>query len=487
MAAHFLDELAWRGLIHQCTDEPGLRAHLDLTAAGAKPRRAYAGVDPTADSLTIGNLVPIILLARFQRAGHTPVVVMGGGTGLIGDPSGKSAERQLMTRELVEANVASQRTIFERVLDFSTGAKNAALMTNNIDWLGGLSYLEALRDVGKHFSVNQMIQRDSVRDRLHNREQGISYTEFSYMILQAYDFLHLYRALGVTLQMGGSDQFGNIVSGCDLIRRHTFVDPLDVAIPAAAATAAQRIGHPGPDVQASWRQQAADAAARSKSLPAFGLTTPLITKADGGKFGKTESGAVWLTAKRGPGDTSPARTSPYAFYQFWLNAADADAGPFLKTFTFRTKDEIEALLARQTANPGERAPQRTLAQDMTDLLHGQPARLAAEAAAQALFSGDIAALPADLLGEVLAAAPTSNHDKAALSAEAGAGTPLLDVLAATLCKSKSEARQALTEGSVSVNGKKAALADRLTAAHLLHGSTIALRRGKKNWHVTRWA
>ncbi|MFN0012613.1 MAG: tyrosine--tRNA ligase [Phycisphaerales bacterium] len=450
MALHFLDDLGERGLIHQCTDEPELRAHLDLSAAGAKPRRAYVGFDPTADSLTIGNLVPIMLLARFQRAGHTPLVVMGGGTGLIGDPSGKSAERQLMTRELVEANVASQRTIFERVLDFSAGAKNAAVMTNNVDWLAGLSYLDALRDVGKHFSVNQMIQRDSVRDRLHTREQGISYTEFSYMVLQAYDFLHLYRASGVTLQMGGSDQFGNIVSGCDLIRRNV----------------------------------GASVGCGADGALSFGLTTPLITKADGGKFGKTESGAVWLTAKRGQSDSSPARTSPYAFYQFWLNAADADVEKFLKTFTFRATDEIAAVLAKHAANPAERAPQRTLAQDMTDMLHGKAAREAAEAAAAALFSGDIAALPADLLAEVLSAAPTSAHDKGLL---AGEGAAVLDVLATTLCKSKSEARQALTEGSVSVNGKKAAMADRLTAANLLHGSVIALRRGKKNWHVTRWA
>ena len=447
MAAHFLDELAWRGLIHQCTDEPGLRGHLDLSAPGAKPRRAYVGFDPTADSLTIGNLVPIMLLARFQRAGHTPVVVMGGGTGLIGDPSGKSAERQLMTRELVEANVASQRTIFERVLDFAGGSPNKAEIVNNVDWLGGLSYLDALRDVGKHFSVNQMIQRDSVRDRLNNREQGISYTEFSYMVLQAYDFLHLYRASGVTMQMGGSDQFGNIVSGCDLIRRN------------------------------------AGGGDGSGAL-SFGLTTPLITKADGGKFGKTESGAVWLTARRGPTDASPARTSPYAFYQFWLNTADADLEKFLKTFTFRGKDEIGGLLADHAGNPGARGPQRVLAQDMTDLLHGRGARDGAEAAAGALFSGDIASLAPDLLDEVLAAAPSSNHDRALL---AGEGAALLDVLATTLCKSKSEARQALTEGSVAVNGKKAALADRLTAANLLHGSVIALRRGKKNWHVARWA
>ncbi len=446
MPAHFLDDLRERGLIHQCTDEAGLRAHLDLSAAGGQPRRAYVGFDPTADSLTIGNLVPIMLLARFQRAGHVPVVVMGGGTGLIGDPSGKSAERQLMTRERVEANVASQRTIFERVLDFSAGAKNAAQLTNNIDWLSGLTYLDALRDVGKHFSVNQMIQRDSVRDRLHNREQGISYTEFSYMVLQAYDFLHLYRAQGVTLQMGGSDQFGNIVSGSDLIRRHS--------VEAAGAA------------------------------PAFGLTTPLITKADGGKFGKTESGAVWLTAKRGETDTNPNRTSPYAYYQFWLNAADADAEKFLKTFTFRPVDEITALMGEHAANPGARAPQRALAQDATDLLHGREARVAAEGAAQALFSGDVAALSAELLGEVLAAAPASSHDKALL---AGEGVPLLDVLATTLCKSKSEARQALTEGSISVNGTKATPADRLTAARLLHGTTIALRRGKKNWHATLWA
>src|SRR5262245_18461421 len=272
----FLAELAWRRLIAQCTNEPGLREHL---AAGT--RRAYIGFDPTADSLTVGNLVPITLLAHFQRAGHVPVVVAGGGTGLIGDPSGKSAERMLQTREQVAANVESQKKIYERVLDFSPAAKNRAVLVNNIDWLAPLGYLDALRDIGKHFSVNMMIQKESVRERLHARDQGISYTEFSYMILQAYDFLHLFEKQGVALQMGGSDQWGNIVAGLDLIRR-------------------VRAGQSG--------QGTADGGHPERDA-AFGLTTPLITKSDGGKFGKSEEGSVWLTADR---------TSPYAFYQFWL-------------------------------------------------------------------------------------------------------------------------------------------------------------------------
>ncbi|MBS0189488.1 MAG: tyrosine--tRNA ligase, partial [Planctomycetes bacterium] len=296
----FLEEMRWRGQLHQCTDESGLERHL---AGGV--RRAYAGFDPTADSLTIGNLVTIMALARFQRAGHKPVAVMGGGTGLIGDPSGKSAERQLNTRETVAANVKSIEKIFGRLLDFGGGAETRAEMVNNIDWLDKISYLDALRDIGKHFSVNMMIQKDSVRERLHNRDQGISYTEFSYMILQSYDYLHLFRAMGVTLQMGGSDQWGNIVGGSDLIRR---------------------MGTQG--TNESW-----------------GLTWPLVTKADGGKFGKTESGAVWLSAHR---------TSPYAYYQFWLNAADADVIRFLKTFTFVAREEIEALEHKVKTEPGAR-------------------------------------------------------------------------------------------------------------------------------------
>jgi tyrosyl-tRNA synthetase len=425
--AGLLAELRWRGLLHQVTHEPELMAHL---APGG--RAAYVGFDPTADSLTIGNLVAIKLLMHWQRAGHRPVVVLGGGTGLIGDPSGKSAERMLLTPELVDHNVSAQRKIFERLLDFSgpTGAK----LVNNLDWLHKLSFIDVLRDVGKHFSVNAMIQRDSVRDRLHNRDQGISYTEFSYMILQAYDFLHLRQQHGVTVQMGGSDQWGNILSGADLIRR---------------------------------LQPPADSAA-------FGLTAPLVTRADGGKFGKTEAGAVWLSRER---------TSPYAFYQFWLNTDDADVVRYLHLFTFYSAEEIAELQAEHTKNPGGRLAHRALARHMTELLHGEAERGLAEAAAQALFSGDIAALPEPILTEVFASIPASDHDKTQLAA----GVSLVELLAATsLVKSKREAREFLQSGSVSLNGRKVGPDDKATSADLLHGSLIALRRGKKSWHLTRW-
>jgi tyrosyl-tRNA synthetase len=427
----FVSELKWRNLIAQTTGEEELRAHL---ASG--PRRAYVGFDPTADSLTIGNLVPIMLLAHFQRAGHTPVVLAGGGTGLIGDPSGKSAERTLQTREQVEHNVNRQRRIFERLLDFS--ASNKPLMLNNADWLCKLSFIDALRDVGKFFSVNVMVQKDSVRERLNNRDQGISYTEFSYMILQAYDFHYLHEAHAVTLQMGGNDQWGNITAGTDLIRK------------AAAAA-----GRPAPEVHA--------------------LTAPLVTKADGGKFGKTEAGAVWLTADR---------TSPYAYYQFWLNAMDADVIRFLKIFTFLSQEEIDALAHSLATNPGAREAQRALAREATALLHGPTERDHAEAAAKALFSGDISGLPEAMLREVLSSAPSSNHSRASLE---GDGVPILDLLVSTgLAASKREAKEFLASGSVAINGRKAGPDDRVKTSDLLHGSLIALRRGKKNWHLTCW-
>jgi tyrosyl-tRNA synthetase len=439
----FLAELRWRDQLHQASDEVALRTHL------GEPRRAYVGYDPTSDSLTIGNLVTIMLLRRWQEAGHTPVVVMGGGTGLIGDPSGKSAERQLLTEDRVRANVDSQRRIFGSLLDFS--GPRAATVVNNADWLRPLGYIEVLRDVGKHFSVNQMVARDSVRTRLESREQGISYTEFSYMILQAYDFLHLHRAMGVTVQMGGSDQWGNIVSGCDLIRR--------AAAETGAGTHAASAGTPGTPGTPS----------------AFAVTAPLLTKADGGKFGKTESGAVWLTRER---------TSAYAYYQFWLNAADADVEKFLKCFTMLGRDEIASITERHAANPGAREAQRVLADRATELLHGLTELDRAKAATAALFSGELASLSRETLDEVLAAAPATTHDRALL---AGEGVPLADVLALTsLAGSRTQARQFLAEGSVAVNGAKATAADRLTLANLLHGTVIALRRGKKNWHVTRW-
>jgi tyrosyl-tRNA synthetase len=432
----FLDELKWRGLFHQATDEAGLAQW--LSDPEGSPRRAYVGFDPTADSLTIGNLVTMMMLVHFQRAGHQPVVVMGGGTGLIGDPSGKSAERQLMTAEMVASNVEKQRSIFANVWR-GAGLEAAPRIVNNLDWLGKLGFLEALRDIGKHFSVNMMIQKDSVRERLHARDQGISYTEFSYMILQAYDFLHLFEHEKVSLQMGGSDQWGNIVAGTDLIRRVAAHDSL-----------------PEPR--------------------AYGVTAPLVTKSDGGKFGKTESGAIWLT---------PERTSAYAYYQFWLNAADADVIRYLRIFTLLSRQQIDELEAAHQKDPAAREPHRALAREATTLLHGKDAADHAERAARALFTGEIAGLPAALLDEVLASAPSSQHDKSLLSGE---GLPLLDLLPqTTLAKSKSEARELLSSGSITVNGQKPREGNRLTAADLLHGRLIALRRGKKTWHVTRWA
>lgn len=514
----FLPELEWRGLLKDITDREGLSAHLRTA-----PRRIYAGFDPTADSLTIGNLVPIMVLAHAQKAGHTPVVVMGGGTGLIGDPSGKSAEREFLSADGVARNVAAQRPIFESLLDFDPGRPNPAIIHNNLDWLGGLSYIDTLRGIGKHFSVNMMMQKESVKERLHNREQGISYTEFSYMILQAYDFLHLFREEGVTVQFGGSDQFGNIVAGIDLIRREGshVRGEYDTAhsVASEGAPPEQRKARQGWAnymnamaklyVEAGgWLQTDAPATSRAllKALSgsdesefsdterddllrslrveavsdrfgwySFGLTWPLVTKADGGKFGKTESGAIWLTAER---------TSPYAYYQFWLNATDADVGRYLRIFTFLPQEEIESIERAHAANPGAREAQRRLAQEATSLLHGEAQMEAAEHAARALFSGDIAGLDEATLREVFAEIPSSDHPKADLEGE---GVDLVQALtAADLAKSNREAREFLANGSVTVNGRKVGPEHRLTTADLLHGSMIALRRGKKTWRLMRW-
>ncbi|MDF1809844.1 MAG: tyrosine--tRNA ligase [Phycisphaerales bacterium] len=429
-----INELEWRGLLKDCTDNDGLRAH--LADPDNNPRKIYAGFDPTADSLTIGNLVPIMLLAHVKRAGHCPVVVMGGGTGLIGDPSGKSAERQLNTIETIEHFVDCQRPIYNTVLDQIEGPSHSIL--NNHDWLGKISYIEALRDIGKHFSVNMMMQKESVKERLNNREQGISYTEFSYMILQAFDFSHLYEHEGVTVQIGGSDQYGNIIAGSDLIRRIS-------------------------------------AAEGDDACKSFGLTAPLVQKADGGKFGKTEVGAIWLTA---------ARTSPYAYYQFWLNATDEDATGWIKVFTFLDQTTVEELIARHQENPGKRELQRTLAQEATRILHGQSAMENAEAAGKALFSGEIAALDAQTMLEVFASVPTTEHAKSELND----GVDMVGLLKDTnLATSNREAKEFLNEGSVSINGTKITLDTKLTQEHLLHESYIAVRRGKKKWHMTKWS
>jgi tyrosyl-tRNA synthetase len=423
--SQLLDDLTYRGLFHQATSD-GLGSHLETGG-----RAVYAGFDPTRDSLTVGNLMQIILLLRFQRAGHRPVVVMGGGTGMVGDPSGKESERPVLSKEQIAFNVSRVRRIMESLLDFA--GPNAAVLVDNASWLAPVSYLDMLRDVGKHFSVNMMIQKDSVRERLNSREQGISYTEFSYLILQAYDFLHLFDTHGVTLQVGGSDQWGNIVSGVELIRR-------------------------------------------KRQAEAFGLTVPLLTKSDGGKFGKTESGAVWVTADR---------TSPYAFYQFWLNAADADVFRLLKTYTLYDRARIEELEAVHQQAPERRTAQRALADHMTELVHGPSALEQARRSSEALFSGDVSGLDAESLAQVFEDAPSSQLERGAL---AGEGAELVELLVQTgVASSKREARQLLESGAISLNGQKVALDRRVTDRDLLHGSMALVRRGRKNWHVLRFA
>ncbi len=417
-------DLEFRGQLYQQTDALGLREHL------ATPRKVYAGFDPTKDSLTIGNLVQILLLRRFQQAGHTPVVVMGGGTGMIGDPSGKEAERQFLSAEQVAANIAGQRVSFERLLDFS--GPNAAELVNNGDWLSKLGFIEALRDVGKHFSVNMMIQKDSVRERLHNRDQGISYTEFSYMLLQAYDFSYLFQHHGVTVQAAGSDQWGNIVAGVDLVRR-------------------------------------------TSQGAAFGLTTPLVTKADGRKFGKTESGAIWLSAER---------TSPYAFYQFWLNADDADVPKFLRTFTFFSHEQILELEAEHQRDPGARGAHRALARHMTELCHGAEGLAQAQAATDALFSGDVTALPRDAISELFGSAKATTLPRAKLVEP---GVAVVDLLVeGGVARSKRDARELLGGAAILINGRTPTLEAQVTESWLLHDEVLLIRRGKKAWHVVRF-
>jgi tyrosyl-tRNA synthetase len=426
----FLDELRWRGMLHQTTGDNEVAAHL------ATPGRvSYTGFDPTADSLHVGHFVPIKLMMHFQRAGHRPIALVGGGTGLIGDPSGKDNERSLLDKDRVLSNVAGIRGVLERFLDFSPGPTQASVV-NNADWLEKLGYIEVLRTVGKHFSVNAMIQKDSVKARLENREQGISYTEFSYMLLQAYDFLHLYRTQQCTIQMSGSDQYGNIVGGIDLIRRD----------------------------------------AHGGEHGAFGITAPLVTRADGKKFGKSEKGNVWLSADR---------TSPYAFYQFWINVEDSDVERYLRWFTFLGQEEVFAVAEAHAREPHKREAQRRLAREMTRLVHGEAELAAAEQATQALFEGDVRRLSERQLDDAFADVPTTEHPRASLEGE---GTALLELLSQTsLATSKREARQFLESGAVQVNGQKAELHQKLITSDLLHGKAILLRRGKKNWHITRWS
>lgn len=433
MTLGLIEELKWRGLLHQLTaNEATTVKHLSTAV-----RSGYCGFDPTRDSLTIGSFIAIKLLMHLQRAGHKPIVLMGGGTGMIGDPSGKDAERTLMTREEIEANVAGQRRILEKLLDFSPSISNPAVIVNNADWLSGLGFLEVLRDVGKHFSVNTMIQRDSVKQRLEAREQGISYTEFSYMLLQAYDFLHLRRTANCSLQLAGSDQYGNIVSGVDLIH-HV-------------------LGREGEHTEA------------------FGITSPLVTRSDGKKMGKSERGAVWLTADR---------TSPYALYQYFVNVEDADVVPFLKWFTFLDEARVAELAQEHADAPQKRAAHRALAAAMTEAVHGVAERERAERASEALFSGDVRSLDERTLEEVFADVPSTDHPRVDL---AGEGISLIDLIATTtLAASKREARQFLQTGAIAVNGERVGAEHRLRESDLLHGKRILLRRGKRQWHATLW-
>ncbi len=413
---HLLDELTQRGLVAQNSDPVALADHL------ATPRTVYCGFDPTAGSLHIGHLVPLLMLRRFQLAGHTPVALVGGATGLIGDPSFKASERTLNSAETVQGWVASLSAQISALLPASDGLA-APLLVNNADWMGQMSALDFLRDIGKHFSVNAMLARESVRQRLARPDQGISFTEFSYTLLQSQDFAVLNQRLGCTLQIGGNDQWGNITSGMDLTRR-------------------------------------------LHQAQVYGMTLPLITKADGTKFGKTEGGAIWL---------DPALTSPYAFYQFWLGTADEDVYRFLRYYSFMPLAEIEALEAEDAKRQGRKLAQQVLADELTELVHGKGALAAAQRISELLFSGEVARLGesdlAQLAQDGMPSSPIKGEtDLVTLLVECG------------LANSKRIARELLAAGAVSVNG--AIRQDEpLTADDRLFGRYLLLRRGKKQYHL----
>jgi tyrosyl-tRNA synthetase len=422
-----LDDLRWRGLVHQTTDDAGLSAWLE-----SKPRVVYAGFDPTADSLHVGSLLPVLLLRRFQQAGHKPIAVVGGATGMIGDPSGKSQERNLLSPDAIEQNLTGLRDQMRRFLDFDAGP-NAAVLVNNYDWTGPFSYLEFLRDVGKNFPVNVMLAKDSVKSRLERDDTGLSYTEFSYMLLQAYDFVHLYDAFGCEIQIGGSDQWGNITAGIDLARR-------------------------------------------MRRAQLYGLTCPLLTKSDGSKMGKTETGTVWLSA---------VRTSPYQFYQYWVRVEDADVGKCLRMLTTLSREEIESLDAARATDAAKRESQRRLAEELTRLVHSAEGLAAAQRATDIFFGAEISDLSDAQLGEIFADVPSERLPRSILSGE---GLPIIDALAsAGLAKTKSDARRVVQQGGAYVNNRRIADVNaRLTAADLASDTVMVLRSGKKNYALLRF-
>jgi len=421
---NIFDELEWRGLVADCTDALELKKRLE-----AGPIVLYAGFDPTADSLHAGSLVPLLALRRFQLLGHHPIAVAGGATGLVGDPSGRTAERQLLNKEALDRNIAGIKEQLRRLLDFECAANPARLM-DNADWTTPVGFLDFLRDIGKHFSVNQMMAKESVRARMEDREAGLSFTEFSYMLLQAFDFFHLFQAHQSELQIGGSDQWGNITAGMELTRKKA-------------------------------------------GAHVFGLTLPLILNTDGSKFGKSAAGAVWLDAKK---------TSVYRFYQFWIRTDDRDVVRYLKFFTFLSREEIESLAAQHQERPEARAAHKALAAAMTDLLHGANATAEAIRASEILFGGGLEGIAESTFNEIVGEVPTRELEKSKLE---GPGAPLAEIMAASgLCPSKGQARKDIEGGGVYVNNIREAGPQRLvTAADLLFGKHLLLRKGKRNYTV----
>ena len=416
-----LKDLEWRGIIYQQTDEEGMKDLLSKEKISL-----YCGVDPTADSMHIGHLLPFLTLRRFQNAGHRPIVLVGGATGLIGDPSGKSEERKLQTLEQVQVNVDGIKKQLGKIFDVE--GDNGALMVNNYDWAGSMDVVTFLRDFGKHVGVNYMLAKDTIASRL---ETGISFTEFTYTILQAMDFFHLYEKHDCKLQIGGSDQWGNITTGLELIRKMS-----------------------------------------AEGSKAYGMTIPLVTKADGTKFGKSESGAVWL---------DPEKTSPYEFYQFWINTADADVVKYLKFFTFLEKEEIEALEKAVEEEPHLRKAQKALAEEMTRMIHGEEALQQAIRISAALFSGDIKNLSADEIRQGFKDVPS-------FTVEGEEEQGLVDLLvAAKISPSKRQAREDVSNGAVSLNGERVTdTAYVLSDADKIEGQFTIVRRGKKKYFMIKY-
>ena len=418
-------ELQWRGLIHQTTADDKLPAWL---AEGN--RTVYAGFDPTADSLHVGSLLPLMMLRRFQKAGHRPIALVGGATGMIGDPSGKSAERNLLSEEQLTQNIAGIESQMRQLLDFEAG-KTSALLVDNNEWMKGFSYTAFLRDVGKNFPVNVMLHKDSVKSRLGS-DAGLSYTEFSYMLLQAYDFVHLNQQFDCELQIGGSDQWGNVTAGIDLGRRML-----------------------------------------GKHL--FGITCPLLTKSDGAKMGKTESGAIYL---------SPERTSPYEFYQYWVRVDDNDVGMCLRFLTELTEEEIKSLDLAREAEPHQRASQKRLAEEVTKLIHGEAGLKSAKQATEILFGAAIADLSDKELQQIFADVPSVTLPKARLAD----GIPIVDALVeAGLSKSKGEARRTVDQGGAYINNNRVeSIEKQLGQSDLASETVIVLRSGKKKYSLIKF-